>query len=229
MIAIVKGAKVFDGVKLLENATVAIENGIIVDQTEGDMVIDGSGCTLLPGLIDSHIHLYDVENLQATVRCGVTTVLDMGSRSHAIVDELKNRKDVSGLLSSHSPAFAPNSGMAQKMNFPDSSIVKNVADSFRFVNEQIGASADYIKVIIEDEGKNGGVDFPPDILKTIVDAAHKNGKRVVAHVVSPQSFEIAANCGVDVLTHIPFMADLPQETIDLTTNFSRLPRHKFAT
>jgi imidazolonepropionase-like amidohydrolase len=200
--------------ELAETGTVAIENDRIVDKTEGDTVIDGSGCTLLPGLIDSHLHLYGVENLRETARHGVTTVLDMGVRNHAVIDDLRTRKGVSGVLSCYSPAFAPNSRLAKKMKFPDSSVVSDSVDGARFVNEQLGAGADYIKVIIEDEGKNGGVAFPAEILKAIACEAHGNGKRVVTHVVSPQSFELAITCGADVLTHIPFMAALPQETIE---------------
>jgi imidazolonepropionase-like amidohydrolase len=214
MITIIKNAKIFDGAELTETGTVAIENDKIVDKTEGDTVIDGSGCTLLPGLIDSHLHLYGVENLWETARHGVTAVLDMGVRNHAVIDDLRTRKGVSGVLSCYSPAFAPNSGLAKKMKFLGASVVRDSVDGARFVNEQLGAGADYIKVIIEDEGKNGGVAFPPDILKAIACEAHRNGKRVVAHVVSPQSFELAITCGADVLTHIPFMAALPQETIE---------------
>jgi len=214
MITIIKNARVFDGVKLLDNSTVAIENDKIVDRLKGDTVIDGSGCTLLPGLIDSHVHLNGLDNLQKTAEYGVTTVLDMGVRNHATIDNLKNRNGVSRVLSSYSPAFAPNSNLAKKMKFPDSSVVNNVADGARFVTEQIAFGADYIKVIIEDEGKNDGVDFPVEILKSIVSEAHNNGKRVVSHVVSPKSFALAIKCGVNVLTHIPFIAALPGETID---------------
>jgi imidazolonepropionase-like amidohydrolase len=214
MITVIKNVKIFDGMKLVNNGSIAIENGKIADKTEGDTVIDGSGCTVLPGLIDSHLHLYGVENLRETARYGVTSVLDMGVRDPALIEGLRTRGGVSGVLSSCSPAFAPNSKLAKKMKFPAASVVGNPADGARFVNEQLGAGADYIKVIIEDAGKNGGVAFPPEILKALVDEAHRNGKRAVAHAVSPQSFELAVNSGVDVLTHIPFMAALPQKTID---------------
>ncbi|GHU61659.1 amidohydrolase [Clostridia bacterium] len=214
MITIIKNAKVFNGVELLEHTTIAIEDGKIVNKAEGDMVIDGNDCTLLPGLIDSHVHLYGVENLRETAKYGITTVLDMGVRNHVVIDDLRNCKGVSGILSSCLPAYAPNSGLAKKMKFPNSVIVQNAADSVRFVHEQINFNADYIKVIIEDEGKNGGVAFPADILEGIVNEAHKNGKRVVSHVVSPQTFELAINSGVDVLTHIPFIVALPQAVVD---------------
>jgi cytosine/adenosine deaminase-related metal-dependent hydrolase len=44
---------------------------------EGAQVIDGSGKTLLPGLIDAHAHVWTRDMLKQQLMFGVTTVLDM--------------------------------------------------------------------------------------------------------------------------------------------------------
>ena len=60
--AIVK-ARVFDGTRLRDWTSVRFADGIITDcatgptAQDGDEVIDAEGGTILPGLIDSHIHL----------------------------------------------------------------------------------------------------------------------------------------------------------------------------
>ena len=40
-------------------------------------MVDGTGATLLPGLIGAHTHTRTVAQLQDALRFGVTTVLDM--------------------------------------------------------------------------------------------------------------------------------------------------------
>lgn len=75
-------------------ASVLVENGRIAEiarETElpvhdGDELVDGSGCLLLPGIIDEHVHMRDPglthkatmeSETRASARGGVTTVLDM--------------------------------------------------------------------------------------------------------------------------------------------------------
>lgn len=44
-------------------------------------VVDGEGCTLLPGLIDAHTHVFrDVETVKRAIFAGVTTVFDLHNR-----------------------------------------------------------------------------------------------------------------------------------------------------
>ncbi len=72
-------AKVFDGETIASPGTVAIENGLFSEKTTGDYVIDGSGCTLLPGLIDSHTHIDNEEQLKKAAKAGLTTVMEMAN------------------------------------------------------------------------------------------------------------------------------------------------------
>src|SRR5262245_59206293 len=74
--------RVFDGERLLPRATVVIAGdrigGVGPDLAvpAGAKVVDGTGRTLLPGLIDSHTHASG-DALERALRFGVTTELDM--------------------------------------------------------------------------------------------------------------------------------------------------------
>jgi hypothetical protein len=78
-------AKVFDGTKSRDWTSVRFADGLITECSaasaaqEGDEVIDAGGGTVLPGLIDAHVHLVPGA-LAQSLTFGVTTVLDMFSK-----------------------------------------------------------------------------------------------------------------------------------------------------
>lgn len=84
---LITNARIFNGVSVIsESGHVLIESGRIsqislqepLPVPEGCVVVDAAGCTLLPGLIDAHMHVYqDVGLLETAIQYGVTTVLDM--------------------------------------------------------------------------------------------------------------------------------------------------------
>ena len=84
---LIRSVHVFDGVKSIQNADVLVENGQIASLdfslqpgwTDSLEVVDGSGHTLFPGLIDAHTHIFGIEDLQTALVFGVTTEMDMGA------------------------------------------------------------------------------------------------------------------------------------------------------
>jgi Amidohydrolase family len=70
---------------VIEHRTVVIQDGVIkaigpadeLEPPQGARIIEGRGLTLLPGLIDGHVHLAKAEHLPIYVGFGVTTVRDM--------------------------------------------------------------------------------------------------------------------------------------------------------
>ncbi len=73
----ITNVRVFDGNALTEERTVTIDNGVLSDTKTADTIIDGQQGTLLPGLIDCHVHVSQLANLEQGTRWGVTTMLDM--------------------------------------------------------------------------------------------------------------------------------------------------------
>src|SRR4029077_8100831 len=108
---LIRNVRVFDGERVFERRDVWVENGFIarvLDGTESEStasadVIDGHGQTLLPGLIDAHVHVPAVpdEALRQFAVLGVTTVLDMfgggrklASRQRIVVEHLPGMADL---------------------------------------------------------------------------------------------------------------------------------------
>src|SRR5687767_6775975 len=73
-----RGVRVFDGVRAAEGQDVLVQGGRIarvgrgIAPPAGAAVVDGSGRTLLPGLIDAHTHSYGSDG-RAALAFGVTT------------------------------------------------------------------------------------------------------------------------------------------------------------
>lgn len=86
-VTLISNARIFDGVSVIsEHGHVLVESGRIsqislrepLSPPADCAVVDASGCTLLPGLIDAHVHVFrDVQLLETAIQHGVTTVLDM--------------------------------------------------------------------------------------------------------------------------------------------------------
>ncbi|TWP46238.1 amidohydrolase family protein [Lentzea tibetensis] len=113
------GGKVFDGTgSPTAEADVVVENDRIVDVgtgLDGDVVVDATGHTVLPGLFDCHVHLmfgtpdlvhslntpfslpfYEaIGNMRLTLECGITTVRDALGADLGVAEAVR-RKLVAG-------------------------------------------------------------------------------------------------------------------------------------
>jgi imidazolonepropionase-like amidohydrolase len=231
----ISGARVFDGNDALGVASVSVDDGVVTavrpgaDDGTGD--VDGRGMTLLPGLIDAHVHLFD-GNLAQALLYGVTTELDMFSlpgnlaRQRTLAAE---RDDVADVRSSGILATAPGGHPSQLFtNLPpefaaqlgdavgEFATVSGPAAAAPFVAARVADGADYLKVVV-DHGTTAGADLPaltPDTVAALVAVAHDAGLRVIAHAASAADTRIALDAGVDGLAHVPFDAT-PEEVADV--------------
>jgi imidazolonepropionase-like amidohydrolase len=207
----ITNVKVFDGKALTDERTVVIEDGIISDAANADRIVDGQHGTLLPGFIDCHVHLLSAAELEQGTRWGSTTMLDMGAPTMALTNSLRHRKGLADIRGAGNPASAPGGMQTTRMGMPLSSAVTGPADATRFVTERVSEGADYIKVIVEDPDRMGSAALDSTTISALVEAAHKTGLKVIAHVSALNAFMIAAAAGVDIITHAPLDADLDEQ------------------
>jgi imidazolonepropionase-like amidohydrolase len=225
---LVEGARVFNGARLIEQADVLVEEGRVAAiarslQGDGDVaVIDGTGKTLLPGLIDAHVHVRPPGLAEQAIAFGVTTVLDMGSEPALMGpyrDRAAERNDLADIRSPSSPATPPGGhpaplvGLVFDQPLPG---LEQAADADEFVDARIAEGADYIKLVIED-GAMLGTTLPAlgaDVTDAVVRAAHARGKLAVAHVHTQAAAWQAIRAGVDGLVHLFIDSPPDQELIE---------------
>ena len=185
--------RVFDGTKTIPKAAVVIDNGTItfVGTTptipENAKTIDGSGKTLLPGLIDSHAHAHSPLSLRSALVFGVTTELDMFCDLDSIANMRSEVKSAHGseladLRSSGILVTAPHGhGTEYGVDIPT---LQSPADPQSFVDARIAEGSDYIKIVYDD-GSAYGFSTPTldkATLQAVIRAAHARKKLAVVHI-----------------------------------------------
>ncbi len=210
----IEGATVFDGERSLGQVTVLMRGphilavGPRVPIPSGIEIVDGRGRTLLPGLIDSHVHAFGLSS--DPVRFGVTTELDMfafldmlgryreqrESRAPTPNSDLWTAGTLVTVPGGHGTQFGPIPTVA-----PDAG--RSEVDSF--VADRLAEGADYLKVILED-GSLYGWETPTltdEQAGYAVDAAHARGASCVVHVARQRDMGVAFDASADGLAHVP--------------------------
>ncbi|HEY5016512.1 MAG TPA: amidohydrolase family protein [Streptosporangiaceae bacterium] len=212
--------RLVDGAGLSPECTVLIDNGVIsaiipaasaVTTAPGAVVVQGRGGTLLPGLIDAHVHLLGLPDLERATQWGVTTMLDMGTPAMALTDSLRHRPGLADIRGSGNSASAPGGIQTTRMGMPAASAVTGPGDAPRFVADRVAEGADYVKVIVEDPAIMGAAALDVATIGALVDAAHQAGLKVIAHATTAAAVRLATTGGADVVTHAPLDAPLGDE------------------
>lgn len=207
-------ARVFDGERIIERTSVLVRNGKIeaigphLRRPKGARVIDGSGRTLLPGLIDAHTHIRARQDLEQSLVFGVTTDLSM-LMDLSLADEEKAEQrdnkasDRADLFSSGYCATAPGGhGTEYGLKFPT---LTGPKEAQAWVDDRIAEGSDYIKIIYEnggDTGRGGRPSIDKTTLQALIAAAHTRGKLAVVHIHSEQQAMEAIESGSDGLAHL---------------------------
>jgi imidazolonepropionase-like amidohydrolase len=246
---VVRAARLFDGTSdtLMADPLVLIEDGVVVSVTpgrdavpEGVELVDLPGATLMPGLVDTHVHLvFDsslapVDNLSArnddevvaaareaartALLGGVTTMRDLGDRDYLTLG-LRGDPELPTILCAGPPVTTP----AGHCHFLGGA----VADSDEGVREGVRARAargvDVVKVMSSGGQMTPGTfqeraQFRPEVLTSIVEEAHALGLPVVAHAHGTDAIRDCLDAGVDGMEHVSFWSvdgvDDPGDLLD---------------
>ena len=211
---VIRNVRVFDGMRVLSNTNVLVIDGRIAavgakfDAPKDFPAIDGSGKTLLPGLIDAHTHSWGDAQRDA-LRFGVTAELDMlgdWNRLPAIKSKRESlaRTDEADLWSAGAAVTAPDGhGTQYGMKVPT---LAADGDAAAFVAARAGEGSDYIKLIVEDFSAHSETRRIPTITaeqaKVAIAAAHKADRLAVVHVSRLRDGKTAIDGGADGLVHM---------------------------
>lgn len=220
------GGMLLDGYEAepIHHSVIVFEDGVItaVGQKhntaipENAVVIDAGGRTVMPGLIDAHMHIdlighgeYDdyYEFLNGTerlheampiaakqmMRAGVTTGLDLGAPFEILAfRERVRRGEIPGPRIKLSGPWITRIELA---GVPDEyeEIISSPRQAAAKTRELIERGSDVIKT---------WVGLTEDDYRAIVEEAHKAGVKVHAHLYDPDAIRSAINAGVDVFQHV---------------------------
>lgn len=115
---VIQNVRLFDGEHVIPRCTVVVCDDKIeavgqkISVPDGAEVIRGEGKTLLPGLIDAHVHVVSEEALKQSLIFGVTTVVDMFMSTELMTSIKKKQssgetKDMASLVSAGTLVTAP--------------------------------------------------------------------------------------------------------------------------
>ncbi len=207
-------AQVFDGDRVIPRATVLVRDGRIEAVSEdlplpADVErVDGRGRTVLPGLIDAHVHTYG-DALADALNFGVTTVIDMFC-DPALLRELRPTRESlaprshADLYSAGWLATAPG-GHGAQFGLPVPTL-ERPSEAQAWVDARLAEGSDFVKIVYEPRDRNGlGPPFASLDLATVtalVDAAHARGRLAVVHVSRLEPARDVLAAGADGLVHV---------------------------
>jgi imidazolonepropionase-like amidohydrolase len=249
---VLRASRLFDGASsaLLRNPTVVFEDGRLTSVTtgrasvpEGAVVVDLPEATLLPGLVDAHLHLaFDasddpighlaaiddhdlLERMAGAARralnAGITTIRDLGDRGYLAL-KLRDAEGSFGPLPTIVAAGPPITTPGGHCHFLGGE-VSGQASIRRAVAERVERGVDVIKVMASGGHITPGScphapQFGPKELRAAVEEAHRHGLPVTMHAHSAQSIADAVEAGADGIEHATFMTatgvDASDELVD---------------
>ena len=237
---VLSGARIIDGTgaEPVRGRSVVVEKGVItavVDDARAPRGhgIDLAGHTLLPGLINCHVHLcFGAEadpvrpvreeplaltaikallRARETARAGVTTVRDLGGREYV---EIAARRaiqegliDGPRILAAGRPVCMTGGHghwLGREADGPD--------DARKAVREQLKAGADVIKIIATGGVMTPGVEpgspqMTLEEMRAAIEEARKAGRRTAAHAMAATGISEAIDAGITSIEHGVFLTE----------------------
>jgi imidazolonepropionase-like amidohydrolase len=198
-------------------------------------VLDLAGQTLLPGLINLHVHFYldasgdtwgrlaaetdqllslrGVKVAEAMLRAGITTVRDLGAKGPGVIALRQAIEE--GLFPGPriQAAGQPICMTGGHFRMGGSIEVDGVPEMLAVAREQLVSGADVLKFMA-----SAGMTAPPGVpvgaaeltleeLRAGVEVAHSRGRPAAAHALGADSIKNAVRAGVDTVEHGSFLDD----------------------
>jgi imidazolonepropionase-like amidohydrolase len=244
-------ATLFEGARLIpgdgrgpvERSAFLVQNGRIAAVGEQGKVsapagagrIDLTGKTVMPALVNAHVHLgfqrgavFAAENytrdniadqLQRYAYAGVAAVLSLGTDPAPIPDDMRAAQRA-GTLGGALFRMAgrgiapPDAGPANAAMKPSAYGVTTEAEARAAVREQAARGVDVIKIWVDD--RNGSVPkLSPELARAVIDEAHARKLKVIAHIFYLADAKWLAEARVDGFAHLVRDREADEELVAL--------------
>lgn len=207
---------------LQDDVTLVVENGVVTRRfggappgalPAGATVVDLTRYTVLPGLIDAHVHLTlggpAEANARRTVEAGFTTVADLGSRAH---QALRLRARIAADSIPGPAIIAAGSWIGGRGGVCEfgGATVRGAQEARAQARADLAAGASLLKVCVTGWTEMAiaspdSVELTPAELDVIASEAAGARVPLVAHAIGPAGALLAARAGARLLAHTPLV------------------------
>ena len=226
------GVTVYEGARVIVGDGAVIEAGtLVVDQDrltavgdsasveapEGAARVDLTGRTVMPAIVDTHVHLRSedratlVEDLQRKAYYGVAAVLSLGrgtgDAAFGVRDEVV--PNAARYYTVDRGITAPEPGRTEVPYW-----ITTEEEARAAVQELATKDLDWVKIWVDDRG--GQFDkLTPDLYGAVIDEAHGHGLKVTAHVYTLEDAKGLLAAGVDAFAHGIRDTDVDDEVVEM--------------
>jgi imidazolonepropionase-like amidohydrolase len=220
---------VFEGARLIvgderapiDNATLVVDGTRIrevgraadVRVPAGAARVDLAGKTVMPMLIDTHVHLSPtrdalMRDLRQRAYFGVSAVLSLGTDNYDLLDmRSQTIPGAARFFSAGRGITMPEPGRITVPHW-----INNEAEGRKAVQELAERKVDIVKIWVDTrEGKYRKL--TPEIYGAIVDEAHRQGLRVTAHIFDLEDAKGLIRAGIDAFAHGVRDRDIDDELV----------------
>ena len=212
-----------DGSAPIENSAFTVDDGRFVEVgasgavavPEGASRVDLSGMTVMPTIVDAHVHMSTtrdelIADLQRRAYFGVGAAISMGSDDNETPLEIRDEviADAARFLSAGLGITSPEPGR-RVVHW-----VTTADEARQAVRDEAARNVDMIKIWVDD--RDGQYDqLSPEIYSAVIEEAHANDLQVAAHIFELEDGKGLLRAGVDVFAHGVRDQDIDQEFLDL--------------